>query len=376
MPIEGPVRELALSDLLQLLFLSRRTGRLVVSDETGNSTTTLDLDGGALTGASGTTPGGRIGELLVGSGRATGEQVRAAITTQRQRPGKRLGEILVEAGAVRDSEVRRHLRLQIEEAVFDLLRWSEGTVRFEETPSPLPPAIEIRLPTDGVLMEAVRRLDEWAEVTASLPDPDPLPVLAVGSGPGAHSLSFEPLEWEVLAKVDGETTLKEIARGLGRPELDVARSVYRLAEAGIVELSPRPTNATESSVWDSEIHVIEETLRAGWIEEADRRTVALLAQRPAAAGLHVLRGRILAAQGDDEEAQRAFQHAVELDPLLAPAYFHLARITVRLGDFSRGHRALNTYRRLSDTSEERRNAATRLAACLDQLMAALDEVVE
>src|SRR5690554_5255585 len=125
MAIEGPVRELALSDLLQLLFLSRRTGSLVVRDESGDRAVVLELNTGALTGASTTSPETKLGQLLVGSGRATAGQIEAALGEQRQSPGTRLGEILVRTGAVREAVIRRHLQLQVEEAVFDLLRWKD-----------------------------------------------------------------------------------------------------------------------------------------------------------------------------------------------------------------------------------------------------------
>lgn len=376
MPIEGPVRELALSDLLQLLFLSRRTGRLVVSDEAAGLSTVLELEGGALVGATSSAGESRIGDLLIGSGRATEEQIRSAVEAQRTAPERRLGEILVARGAVRESEVRRHLRLQIEEAVFDLMRWVDGHVRFEETPARASAEIEVRLPVDGVLMEAVRRLDEWAEVTGSLPDPDPLPILAAGANGSGGSLSLEPVEWEVLAKVDGEATLQRIARGLGRTELEVARALYGLVEAGIVEISPRSGGPSGAADWEAEVRGVEEALRAGWLEEADRRVAALLVQRPAAAPVFVLHGRILSERGDHEAAIRAFHRAVELDPLLSSAYFHLARASLRGGELARGRRALNTYRRLSDTSNERREIGARMSEGLERLMAALEEAVE
>jgi tetratricopeptide (TPR) repeat protein len=189
-------------------------------------------------------------------------------------------------------------------------------------------------------------------------------------------LSLEPVEWEVLAKVDGEATLKRIARSLGRAELEVARAMYGLAEAGIVEIRPRSAGSNGAVAWEAEVRGIEEALQAGWLDEADRRAVGLLTKRPAAAAIHALRGRILGDQGDYEGAIHAFNRAIELDPLLSSAYFHLARVAFRHGELARGRRALNTYGRLSDTSSERRANAARMSTGLEQLMVALEEAVE
>ncbi len=382
MAIEGPVRELALSDLLQLLFLSRRTGRLIVSDDSAGLSTMLEINGGMLIGATASTREARLGQLLIGSGRATEDQVATALEAQRLTPERRIGEILVERGAVREAEIRRHLRFQIEEAVFDLMRWEDGHLRFEEGGDWPERAIDVRLPTDGVLMEATRRLDEWAEVTASAPDPDPLPRLAGGNGATGKPLALDPLEWEVLAKVDGEHTLRRIARSLGRAELDIARAIYSLASTGVVEIGSRRSpipNGTNGSVVDaleSEIRVIEGALRAGSTGDADRRVSALLAQRPGSAALHLLRGRVLAERGDTDDAIAMLERAVSLDPLLAPAYYHLARVAIRVADFERARTALGTYERLSDPSSARRAAAGRLATGLEQMLVALEEVGE
>jgi hypothetical protein len=382
MAIEGPVRELALSDLLQLLFLSRRTGRLIVSDDSAGNSTVLEIESGVLVGATTSSPETRLGQLLIGSGRATEDQVSAALAAQRLTPDLRLGEILVEQGAVRDVEIRRQLRLQVEEAVFDLLRWQDGHLRFEEGGDWPTRSIEVRLATDGVLMEATRRLDEWAEVTASAPDPDPLPQLASANGGSGTPLTLEPLEWEVLAKVDGEQTLRRIARSLGRAELDVARAIYSLALLGVVEIGARAQAARNGGhvaggdTLESEIRIVEGALRAGSTGEADRRLSALLDRWPGSAALHLLRGRVLAERGDLDAAAVVLDHAVGLDPLLAPAYYHLAHIAIRRADFERGRTALSTYERLSDTSYARRTTAARMSAALEQLLAALEEVGE
>jgi len=378
MAIEGPVRELALSDLLQLLFLSRRTGSLIVRDESTSQTVILELEGGTLAGATGTSPETRLGRLLVGSGRATNAQIDAALEEQHVSPGRRIGEILVERGATRVDEIRRHLRFQVEEAVFDVMRWENGHLRFEERPPRPTGAIEVRLPTDAVLMEAVRRLDEWAEVTASAAEPDPLPRLAANGTGNRAPLALQPLEWEVLAKVDGENTLRRIARSLGRPELDVARAIYGLASAGIIEMGSRvgPANGGSSDSVEAEIKAAESALRAGRIGEAERRVQQLLGDRPGIAGLHVLRGRILEARQDWPDAIRTFDRAIEIDPLLPSAYFHLARAATRGGDLKRAGAALSTYARLPDSSTSRRAAAEKMSTALTQLLGALGEVSE
>lgn len=377
MAIEGPVRELPLSDLLQLLFLSRRTGRLVVRSELSEQTVTLELENGSLTGATATSPETRLGRLLVGSGRATEGQIEDALAVQLSAPGRRLGEILVDRGAVREAEIRRHLRLQVEEAVFDVMRWEAGHLKFDEGEPRPAGVIEVKLPTDIVLMDAVRRLDEWAEVTADASEPDPLPRLAIGANRSGPPLSLQPFEWEVLTKIDGEQSLKQIARGLGRGELEVARAIYRLTSVGVVEIGGVADEPEiDLDPVDVEVKEIESALAAGDLGSASRRLRSLASLRPKSSAFHVLEGRVLHGEGDSGGALRAFERAIEVDPLMAKAYFHFARAACQVGDLKGALNALRTYGRLSDGSMERKRTADRMTAGLSELLEALEEQSE
>src|SRR5690606_23160252 len=104
-----------------------------------------------------------------------------------------------------------------------------------------------------------------------------------------------------------------------------------------------------------------------------RRVRSLLEVRSDSAAVHVMHGRILDRQGDRSGAVRAFDRAIELDPLMPAGYFHLARAAIEAGDLRRAVSALGTYQRLSDTSAGRVRAAERMAAALDQLLGALEE---
>src|SRR5437870_1388321 len=97
MPIEGPLRELGIHDVFQLLDLSRKTGMLRVTSELRDDEGVVYFD--------------------------RGHVVQAAI---RSKPSA------IDASGLSQRELERKMRQQIEATVFELMSWREGFFSFEE----------------------------------------------------------------------------------------------------------------------------------------------------------------------------------------------------------------------------------------------------
>jgi tetratricopeptide (TPR) repeat protein len=191
----------------------------------------------------------------------------------------------------------------------------------------------------------MRRVDEWSEMASGAPDTAVVPRLVESAGSGEGVLQLLPSEWEVLAAVDGERTLRAIARELGRAEFEVAKAVFSLTSAGVVELGKR-ARATPSGAHGA---------GGARLAEAD-----------------VERGRAAAGRGEWGAAVVALESAVRRDPLLASAYFHLGVAALRVGNLERAEEALATCARLADPDAGRRAAAERAASLLGQLRSVLE----
>src|ERR1043166_5006881 len=95
MPIEGPLRELGIHDVFQLLDLSRKTGVLRVTSELRHNAGTISFEGGAIIFAEIRSNAQPIGALLWRAGKiAEADLERARDMQQRQGDKRRLGEIL------------------------------------------------------------------------------------------------------------------------------------------------------------------------------------------------------------------------------------------------------------------------------------------
>src|SRR3989442_1765070 len=228
MPIEGPLRELGIHDVFQLLDLSRKTGVLRVTSELRHNAGTISFEGGAIIFAEIRSNPHPLGALLLRTGKISEADLeRARDMQERQGDRRRLGEILVSLGALTPRELERQVRFQIEEVVFEVMGWREGYFSFSEgSPSELPTDATVRIPTEALLMEGARRIDEWSRIEGRIPHLGVVPMLAPPQQASEGELDLLPPGRIALASGRGADAVEELRRALRLDPLAVA--AYRV----------------------------------------------------------------------------------------------------------------------------------------------------
>src|ERR1043166_3588042 len=126
MAIEGPLRELGIHDVFQLLDLSRKTGMLRVSSELREDEGLVTFDSGRVVQAMIRSKAVPIEMALLQAGRITEPDLEKARARQANgQAGREIIDLLVEIGSITPKELERQLRLQIESVVFELMSWRE-----------------------------------------------------------------------------------------------------------------------------------------------------------------------------------------------------------------------------------------------------------
>ncbi len=258
MAIEGPLRELGIHDVFQLLDLSRKTGMLCVSSKLREDEGVVYFDDGSVVHASIRSKSVPIELVLLEAGRITQADLDHAhaagdAADGGERRGRTIVDSLVRVGALTQRELERQLRLQIESVVFELMSWREGFFSFEErSRDELPRDTRIAVSTESLLMEGARRIDEWSRIADVVPNLDVVPELApVGDdrgGEGGPTLDLLPHEWQVLTMIDGDRDLRAIAALLGRDEFETAKIAYGLATTGVVAIRQAPEPSPSRSL--------------------------------------------------------------------------------------------------------------------------------
>src|SRR2546427_643292 len=227
MAIEGPLRELGIHDVFQLLDLSRKTGLLRVTSELRHNAGTVYFEGGTIIFAEIRSNPHPLGALLLRTGKISEADLeRGRDMQQRQGDTRRLGEILVALGAITPRELQRQVRFQIEEVVFEVMSWREGYFSFTEGPlTDVPTEAQVRIPTEALLMEGARRIDEWSRIEGRIPHLGVVPTLAPPACGAVHP--HDPTVHLLLGRIDlaagrGPAAVEELRRALRLDPLLVA----------------------------------------------------------------------------------------------------------------------------------------------------------
>jgi tetratricopeptide (TPR) repeat protein len=331
MAIKGSLKEASLPDVIQLLFLGRRTGCLALADRQNFGT--IYFDEGQIVFAAIVNRRDRLGDILVRSKRITPDQLQAAVDGQDAARERKLGEILVEQGALSREELQDYIRLQIEEAVYYLFTWSQGTFNFEAGVRPEREDFLVRINPEYLLLEGARRVDEWSLIQKKIPTFDL--IFAVDPAHvGQSDVMLSAPQRGLLPLLDGTRDVQQVVEESGLVEFEVGQALYGLIQAGFAHRVGTSAAAPVTRVNDTRVE--------------EHRNL----------GIAFYKAGML------DEASREFRRVADLRPSEGSAPFYLGLISLRQGRWSEAVDALKTA---SDKGGPRPAALHALALALEQL---------
>jgi hypothetical protein len=231
--MHGDLATSSAADVCRQLAARSATGILAFDGPDGPGQVVLDE--GRIVAARAPVLSLRLGDRLVGAGHLNDADLSRALEEQgREEEQRRLGTLLVEGGYVDEAVVRRYVQEQVLDALFELLRWRHGSYSFIDQAPAEPTAIPFTLDVDDAMVEVARRHRQWSELSRVIPDLESVPSFRRGAS--LANASLEPDEFAVLASIDGERSIRDLAADLGYGEFEVARIVYGLTLLGIVEV--------------------------------------------------------------------------------------------------------------------------------------------
>ena len=230
--LKGTLDDFTLPDVFRLMSFAKKTGCVDVVRSAGQGK--VYFRAGEVYFASSSLSKEPLGQKLVRSRALTEGQLMKALDEQASSK-ERLGSLLLKSGLVTEEQLESAVRQQIEDAVFDLLRWELG--EFEWAPGvELDTEVHIGVSVENLIMEASRRLDEYEVIKRKIPSGQAILGMAATPPEGAVEINITPEEWRILVLVDGHRSVEDIAGMVGLDEFGAMRVLYGLVSAGLIEL--------------------------------------------------------------------------------------------------------------------------------------------
>lgn len=295
--LTGTFATMPFADLLQWISDARRSGTLQVGLELEERY--LRFVDGAIVAYGSDDPMARdLGRLCLLRGLCDEGALLAAVEQQRQ-SHMPLGDVLVAAGTVTHETLDEAVRAHVEETVLGLFLWPEGRFTYRDEIAPaeiaqfMPPEYELGEPiaTRAILMEGMRRLDEWTRIVKVLPSDE---VQLHALGPDAEL----PILEEIAAHPE-PPTLGQLLAEQNDSRFAVCIQLFRAFERGLVAVDAPSAEASARA---------QKTARGS-------TTVAHLVQA----------ARSMIDEGQHEEAAALLRSALTLDPFRADARALLKR---------------------------------------------------
>lgn len=149
------------------------------------------------------------------------------------------GPIHVEiaAGKVVAGAIEGVATSELADVVVALLRTRDGNFSFvaaDETPGTPGASQQMGSDVESLLVEAEFLVAEWEEVEDTVPDLDRCARLTTGIS--GDSVTLDPDEWSLVARIGHRSHLGDLRDQLGLTPLEAAKAVQRLVTLGVVEV--------------------------------------------------------------------------------------------------------------------------------------------
>lgn len=244
MALEGDVKEFGLADVIQLVASSQKTGVLFV--DRAEEQVSISFKDGEITGAI-CRKGGKqdqFHEYLFRAKKLDQDTVRKVLQIQSD-TGLSVDEILIKEYLMTREEVEIAITTKIQEVIDDVFTWRDAHYRFDSDAGLYAHSrARVAVSAEPLLMEAMRRKDEWPMITRTIPT-DETVLEKAGDKPLPGEV--EPDAFKLFQLIEGRHKVAELVEmsGLGRfRTYSAAHVLVQLGALKKVE-APRPASRVQ-----------------------------------------------------------------------------------------------------------------------------------
>jgi hypothetical protein len=235
--LEGNLKDFSLADMFRLLASGSKSGTLHVEGAEGEGVVCFRDGQVFYASSSGTVEA--AGKRLVRAGIISDKQLRQAQglmkIQKKDKANRKLGQILVDEGYVESDVLEDFIREQISDALFDLMRWEEGNLRFDSDELRSEVDLGLVVSIEAVLADSGRRLEMWNKIKDKIPSMDTRFAMSSHPGQKPADIHLKPREWMLLCYLHGSRSVRELVEMTGYNDFETAKILYGMYAGGLIE---------------------------------------------------------------------------------------------------------------------------------------------
>jgi len=248
--IKGDLETSSVPELLRSLLASRETGVLTFTRD--DVAKTVYIREGRVVYATSNDVDERLGEFLLVRGKITARQYLQA--SNMIRPERRLGAILVEMEAVDPEDLVPVVEQHVRDILMDLVCWKRGDYELvmkdvDLRDVELANVVTLNISTENLVLEGIRRCRAWSQVLRGIGGDIEAVPFPTGSTDVLYKLDLTEEEQEVLAHVNGRSTVEHICQMSYLSNFETCRILWALQVLGVIrrERAGEATSAGEGA---------------------------------------------------------------------------------------------------------------------------------
>ncbi|MCP4229036.1 MAG: DUF4388 domain-containing protein [bacterium] len=236
MSLNGDITDFPLTEIVQIIGTSRRTGTLVLDGEAGKLS--VSFHEGKPIHADSTDSRVKLGELLLKNNEINRRDVVDAILIQKRGSesgdAKRFGAILIEMGAVSPNVISKYVSNQIKESLYDILSERTGKFRFDPGEVAYDTDDFVSVDIEELILQGLRQIDEMARIKETFPSNETVyrrNEMIVERDAGL----LHNDERLILSLIDGQRSLNDVYGLATFRRFDVIQIIDKLTDMDYIE---------------------------------------------------------------------------------------------------------------------------------------------
>jgi len=230
--MEGNVKEFGLADVIQFISTSQKTGVLLLDHHT--DTASIAFAQGDITAAVYGRQGkqDQLQDYLFRSKKLDPETIQKLTQIQRD-TNLSIDEVMIKEQIMTEEELFGVIAFKIQEVIDDIFTWSDAHYKFDAQADLYAKSrTKVTIPPATLLMEAMRRKDEWPRIKMAIPSED---IVLLIKPDGILPYDALPEAKQMMEFIDGQRTISEMIQLSGFGRFRTFNALFHLFELGMIE---------------------------------------------------------------------------------------------------------------------------------------------